>query len=435
MSFQLAKAIYPTVNSDSPESYLHGNKTKALYSIVDGLAHLPEPQDFDKEDRCWMHPCKVSNGSAAYFSNFVDELFEESVGKRKEPSYSSYRRHLEQVLLNLTQALIQNKWLLVALDEDAYSDKADKADPVYLAAGWRCRTMRSVIRHFEADGLIHLRPGKRYKNQPLRTRIFPTPALAPYLYPLVTDVAQSFDAPYVLFNRPSAVWESSMSNIVSWEEAELQKINEFLEPHDWAAKGPVRLIYHTDFLHGGRLYTPYQNIPTRRVDVRKRTLIDGEPLSEVDFSANQLRLQLAVLFQLNAGDDPYGEIATIACIQDIQTIKTFMVIAMGADSRAKAAGACWKKGINKTQFDAITEATWRRWPRLELFTGWTHQGQNLEGQILKKVLLHGVDAGIVCLPVHDAVAVQRRHVDWAVEAMTNAWAEIAYGLRPKVKVE
>ena len=51
MSFQLAKAIYPTVNSDSPESYLHGNKTKALYSIVDGLAHLPEPQDFDKEDR------------------------------------------------------------------------------------------------------------------------------------------------------------------------------------------------------------------------------------------------------------------------------------------------------------------------------------------------------------------------------------------------
>ena len=112
-----------------------------------------------------------------------------------------------------------------------------------------------------------------------------------------------------------------------------------------------------------------------------------------------------------------------------------MVIAMGADSRAKAAGACWKKGINKTQFDAITEATWRRWPRLELFTGWTHQGQNLEGQILKKVLLQGVDAGIVCLPAHDAVAVQRRHVDWAVEAMTNAWAEIAYGLRPKVKVE
>ena len=33
----------------------------------------------------------------------------------------------------------------------------------------------------------------------------------------------------------------------------------------------------------------------------------------------------------------YGEIATIACIQDIQTIKTFMVIAMGADSRC-----CWR---------------------------------------------------------------------------------------------
>ena len=48
------------------------------------------------------------------------------------------------------------------------------------------------------------------------------------------------------------------------------------------------------------------------------------------------------------------------------------------------------------------------YPKIKLFDGWIHQGQNLEGQILKKVMLKGVDEGVVCLPVHDAIAVQRR---------------------------
>ena len=38
-------------------------------------------------------------------------------------------------------------------------------------------------------------------------------------------------------------------------------------------------------------------------------------------------------------------------------------------------------------------------------------------------MLQGVEAGIVVLPAHDAVAVQQRHAQWAQDRMLEAWAE------------
>jgi len=49
----------------------------------------------------------------------------------------------------------------------------------------------------------------------------------------------------------------------------------------------------------------------------------------------------------------------------------------------------------------------------------------LEGQILKEVILAGARAGIVRLPVRDAVAVQQVIVDWVKEEMLSAWSRIA----------
>ena len=64
-------------------------------------------------------------------------------------------------------------------------------------------------------------------------------------------------------------------------------------------------------------------------------------------------------------------------------------------------------------FEALEAAFAKLHQDLELFIGWTHQAQNLEGQILRRVVLRGVDEGIVCLPIHDAVAVQQGHQVWA----------------------
>ena len=45
----------------------------------------------------------------------------------------------------------------------------------------------------------------------------------------------------------------------------------------------------------------------------------------------------------------------------------------------------------------------------------------MEGLILRDVLHEGASKGILALPVHDAVAVEAKHWDWAVDAMTAAW--------------
>ena len=72
---------------------------------------------------------------------------------------------------------------------------------------------------------------------------------------------------------------------------------------------------------------------------------------------------------------------------------------------------------------------------MELFSGWGIFAQNFEGQILKDVLLEGIKEDIVCLPVHDAVAVQQQHQNWAREVMLETWQEHMDGVRTKVKVD
>ena len=51
------------------------------------------------------------------------------------------------------------------------------------------------------------------------------------------------------------------------------------------------------------------------------------------------------------------------------------------------------------------------------------------------MLLEGIKQDIVCLPVHDAIAVQQQHQDWAKEAMLDTWQEHLKGVGTKVKVD
>ena len=109
---------------------------------------------------------------------------------------------------------------------------------------------------------------------------------------------------------------------------------------------------------------------------------------------------------------------------------------MGADNRNAAMNSCKAEGITNVMFEALEAACAELYPDLVLFTGWTHQAQNLEGQILKKVMLQGIDEGIVCLPVHDAVAVPKKHQFWAVKAMMQAWTDaVGCDVKPRVKID
>lgn len=100
---------------------------------------------------------------------------------------------------------------------------------------------------------------------------------------------------------------------------------------------------------------------------------------EVDFSANHLRLNLAVMAGQDAGDTPYEDIGELAGIDDRQRVKAYTTIAMGSSSRKEAQGACYKEGINNSQFGVIEAAILKRYPKLSLYTGFGVNAQSLEG--------------------------------------------------------
>ena len=116
-------------------------------------------------------------------------------------------------------------------------------------------------------------------------------------------------------------------------------------------------------------------------------------------------------------------------------VKHFLTVAMGASDENAGKRRLRLDGFNSEVITRIHAGTLKRYPKLELFKGWGIFAQNFEGQILKDVLLEGIKEGIVCLPVHDAIAVQQQHQDWAKEVMLETWQEHMDGVKTKVTVD
>ena len=96
--------------------------------------------------------------------------------------------------------------------------------------------------------------------------------------------------------------------------------------------------------------------------MRINTLIDDEPICEVDFNANHLRLNLAVLYKQDAGDAPYEDIGELSKVNDRTRVKQFITVAMGASDESKACKALNRDGFNAELFEQIKQGTLKRYP-------------------------------------------------------------------------
>ena len=286
-------------------------------------------------------------------------------------------------------------------------------------------------------GLVSLEEGKKYKNEPSKTRLFPTDELVIQIWEYFLDIEQEIKPPYITIKDPAKGWHRIINRLVKDhpERQGMTTINEFLKNHTWACKGPVQLKYNTTALEGGRLYTPYQALPDRTCRVRINTLIDDQPICEVDFNANHLRLNLAVLHKQDAGDTPYEDIGELCKLDNRDRIKKFITVSMGANDESEAFNALKIDGFNAKLFEQIKQGTLKRYPKINLFEGWGLSAQNLEGAILRKVMLEGIEQGIVSLPVHDAIAVKQGDAEWAKEAMSRLWTEETLGCKTRLKVD
>jgi hypothetical protein len=394
---------------------------KLLHSMLEPFKDYP-PDDIDHHR--FLAPLVLDKSKPSYKSikGYVLFCMEGLSGNRGPKQRADLERHLIYVLLNLSRSMYLRQWTLVALDKGAY------ANDIWLKRYGLSQTyIKAVVEGLTEQGVIERLPGKRYKKQPLRTRIYPTAELQGTLWKCFLETEQPIEPPYVTINQAEGGYDEVIAELDDDHPDLLgmTKINEFLKDHSWACKAPVKLTYKHTPLQSGRLITPYQNLPDKKVRLRINTLIDGEPICEVDFNANHIRMNLAVLAGEDAGETPYEDICELAGIEDRQLVKMFITIAMGSSDRADAAGACYREGITKKRFEKVEEATLKRYPKLSLFSGFGIHAQNLEGQILKQVMLEGVDKGIVALPVHDAVAVTQGNEEWAKEAMLRAWFEHA----------
>jgi hypothetical protein len=225
----------------------------------------------------------------------------------------------------------------------------------------------------------------------------------------------------------------------------LRRINEVLKHCTYALQSPVvRIFSDEDPMRGGRLYTRLQTLPDKRARIRINTLFNGEPVAEVDLSANHPRMLMALKYkQLPA--DFYDEVAAATNTTRDQ-VKFLLMKAIGAKNRAiSLKPKIDQKDWFKTNFvllprdrDLIDGYLQQVYPDLyeSLYKGLGVFLQGLEGDILLKTMTRLLEEGIPSLPIHDAVYVQAGYAKQAQEAICASWSEcLGVDFKPITKID
>ena len=240
-----------------------------LHKLLKTADSLP-PDDYNHHE--FIKPLQFSIAAsveADFFHSLDNTFLRQSKGQRNETYTDKLRHHWKVILLNLCMSMYQRHWLLVPASTKYYSNNYW---PKRL--GLSHRPTGQVIELLESHDFIKVLPGKRYKNQPVARRIYPTEKLQNLLWNYFLSIEQPIEPPYLTVNDGEGNWSQLDLPDDHPELQELTEINEFLKGHRWAFKGPVRLLYKHSAFQGGRLYTPFQNLPDRSVRLRINTRIN-----------------------------------------------------------------------------------------------------------------------------------------------------------------
>lgn len=133
--------------------------------------------------------------------------------------------------------------------------------------------------------------------------------------------------------------------------------------------------------------------------------------------------------------DAYEPIASEPGVER-KKVKAFINIGLNNQSFevTKHVIACIDPYVSYEESIKIAEVFNKLYPNLDLHCGFALTAMQLEGLILKNVLLRGVRAGILALPIHDAVAVEFDNQDWAKDAMEDAWQSLMSEFHKTAKV-
>lgn len=365
------------------------------------------------------------------FQEVVDEVGKDIVSPKQGKYAENHREHLANVLLNLSRSIVSRRWTIFFGDSKSYSKGG-----LMHSAGFTSRSHTSkILEALVASEAITRVEGGKYQDNPHGNLYYPNRELREKLfrYGLESTSERSFDKVLVRINSPARGWGSVDLTTVD-DYHKMAEINEYAKAQNWACKEAITRIFKYDPFTSGRLHTEFQNLPARSQKIRQNTLINGEPIREVDFNANHLRLFLAFnkLDVYGDGTDAYREIANLARV-DRQTVKSFFIAALNCESYERArSGARVPDKFGKN----IMEAFERLYPKAQIFNGdrpFGLVGFQLEGEILQIAMRQLRLLDVFALPIHDAIAVNEKNYEIAKSAMEDAWHYVMHPFHPTAK--
>ena len=357
------------------------------------------------------------------FNTYINDLIKLPKPPKKA-AQEAYFAVLEQIILNLSRCLLTRKWLLIAGSNTKLKNGLRKFNSS------RCHIFKSfpitnkVIELLLEEKLIDFNQGKAYDKGYVENNYFPNKFFAKELIKFSPFVEQTIKPPYLYINQPEDEYEDFKWDKEHPEIESLITINEYAKEQSWTLKAPIKQTFKRNPFTSGRLITPFQNLPSRDYDIRKNTLINGNPIVEVDFNANHLRIFLAFHKQPYQGSDPYIEIAEIAGV-DRESVKGVFVSLLNCEDIEELKAVALKHfKVSKGNTGKIDKALKERFKGIDFYSKFGVHAMNYEGVILKEVLLKGIKEDIFMLPIHDAIAVQEHHKERANEIMLETWSEV-----------
>ena len=350
----------------------------------------------------------------------IEKLAESTQPQANQQTYiDANLRHWRTIVYNFIRTTATNKWLGLAGDSNAYT----KGTHLH-SIGLSYRGTQKVLAELTRRGWIAEEKGAKYENNPRVNHYFPSAEFQSYLidYAMFTDNPSSFDGQFLTINDPDPEYVPFRWKKTHDDYVPLAEINEFARTQQWACRSAITQSFkHTPF-QSGRLLTPFQNLQSRDYQIRINTLINGKPIAEIDFNANHLRLFLALQKRnVIGGHDAYEAIVEESGVER-EKVKGFINVGLNSDSFESAKYTAARKfSVRYTDSVKIAEAFAKLYPNLDLHCGFALQAMQMEGLILRDVLHEGASKGILALPVHDAVAVEAEHREWALQAMAAAW--------------
>lgn len=414
--------------------------------------------DYDRDTRLPMPMGYKHTGFAKDVIKTIRKEIDEAFTGRKDfikNMDAAYRL----IMCNMVCCVFDRTCLSLSGSEKDYN-KGSYYKKLYLTWSAVDKVTKALIEH----GFIEKNQGSKVSKQV--NNYYPTKKLELFVLPLIYMVNEEYTSSteLIIFKEPKKDKEAdraaqpSQTAIGTMRRSSfelettydsdikaLKRINKALKGCSYALKSPVKRIYsENDPMKGGRLYTRLQGLPDRRARIRINTLFNGEPVAEVDLSANHPRMIMA-LANKELPATFYDDIAT-ATRTTREKVKFLLVKAIGADSRRISRKP---KGEEKDRFSENLVLTFKEQIAIEKYLATNYpeisaklfksQGvflQAFEGDILLRAMLDLLGHGIPSLPMHDAIFVQQRFKKHAQVALEHAWMEcLQVPFKPASKID